>query len=146
MIEDEIGSLENHILVLGYGDLTNTILEKLEEKEIDFVIVIPELDASDKLKNKGFKMFKGDPSDETILKKVKIKNVKIALIATNDDPQDALTILTAKDLNPDIQIIAAATNIENIKKLKKDGAQKVISPASIASKLLVKSALNRENT
>ena len=52
------------------------------------------------------------------------------LAATSDDAADALGVLTASQLNPDARI-AAATDEENVKKLKRAGADTVISPAVI---------------
>ena len=66
------------------------------------------------------------------------------LFRSNDDAQDALGILTARALNPDVNIVAAATDRENVEKLRRAGATSVISPAVIGGHLLVQSALGRE--
>ena len=85
-----------------------------------------------------------DPSDEAPLERVGIHDAKAVVAATNDDAQDALSILTARALNPDINIVAAATDRENVEKLRRAGADTVISPAVIGGHLLVQSALGRE--
>lgn len=65
-------------------------------------------------------------------------------MATNNDAEDALSVLTARQLNPEITIVAAATNRENVAKLRRAGANTVISPASIVGHLLVTTALGGE--
>ena len=67
-------------------------------------------------------------------------------MATNDDAQDALAVLTARHLNPAVTIVAAATNRENVEKHRRAGADTVISPASIGGHLLVESAFGRGDT
>jgi len=67
------------------------------------------------------------------------------LVATNDDAQDALAILTARQLNPDVRIIAAATARENVEKPRRAGADVVIPP-TIGGHLLVESALGDADT
>ncbi len=58
-----------------------------------------------------------------------IEDAVAVVAATNDDAQDALAILTAQTLNPEVNIVAAATDRENIEKLRRAGADTVISPA-----------------
>ena len=61
-------------------------------------------------------------------------------------PLVALSVLTARHLDPDVTIVAAATNRENVEKLRRAGADTVISPATIGSHLLVESAFGRGDT
>ena len=87
-------------------------------------------------------MFVADPSDEASLERAQIREARAVIAATNNDADDALAVLTARDLNPEITIVAAATNRENISKLKRAGADTVISPAMIGGHLLVESAMS----
>ncbi len=67
-------------------------------------------------------------------------------LATDTDAEDALTVLTVKQLRPDVRIVSAATDRENVVKLKRAGADTVISPATIGGRLMVQSALGRDDT
>lgn len=145
MTESQLDLLENHILVLGYGDLTEPILEELNQRA-EFLIVTPDSDLARTLTDHGFDVFTGDPSDEDMLRRVQIADAQAVVVATNDDAQDALSILTARQLNSDVRIVAAATHRENVNKLKRAGADTVISPATIGGRLLVDSALGSENS
>jgi len=82
-----------------------------------------------------------DPSDEESLERAGIDRVRAVVVATNNDAEDALAVLTARQLNPDVTIVAAATNRENVEKLRRAGADTVISPATIGGHLIVESAL-----
>jgi len=66
------------------------------------------------------------------------------LVANNDDAEDALSVLAARQLNPDVTIVAAATNRENVSKFRRAGANTVLSPASIGGHLLVESTFGRD--
>lgn len=46
-------------------------------------------------------------------------------------------VLTARDLNPEVRIVAAATNRENISKLRRAGADSVVSPIAQGARMLV---------
>jgi voltage-gated potassium channel len=63
----------------------------------------------------------------------------------DDDARDALAILTARELNREFTIVAAATERENVRKLKRAGADTVLSPAVIGGSLLARSALGGDD-
>ncbi|HMB49532.1 NAD-binding protein [Natronoarchaeum rubrum] len=140
MTDSQLELLEDHVLVLGYGELTEPILTELHDAGHDFVVVTDDQTHAAELSDRGYNVFTGDPSDEEPMHRVRIEDARAVLVATEDDAEDALTILTARELRPDVRIVAAATDRENIPKLRRAGADDVISPASIGGRLLVKSA------
>jgi voltage-gated potassium channel len=143
MTETQLELLEDHVIVLGYGDLTEPILNELAE-QTEFVVVTPDPQRVAELSDRGFKVLKADPSDEEPLERVGIEEARAVVAATNNDAEDALAVLTARQLNPDVRIVAAATDRENVDKLRRAGADSVISPATIGGHLLVRSALGSD--
>jgi len=143
MTRSELDRLEEHVLVLGYGDLTEPIVEELQSTT-PFIVVTPDDDVATALGNRDINAIVGDPSDDEPLQRAGIDRASAVLVATNDDAQDALAILTASQLNPEARIVAAATDRENIEKLRRAGADSVISPAVIGGHLLVQSAMGGE--
>ncbi|MFB6082551.1 MAG: NAD-binding protein [Halanaeroarchaeum sp.] len=137
MSETRYDLLEDQVIVLGHGDLTEPILEELGDETI--VIVTREGETASMLRERGFDVLTGDPSDDEMLHRVAIENAKAVVAATNDDAEDALSILSAHQLAPSVQIVAAATHRENVAKLKRAGANTVISPQVIGAHLLVQS-------
>jgi len=140
MTDSQLELLEDHVLVLGYGELTEPILSELRDAGGEFVVVTDDQTHAAELSDRGYSVFTGDPSDEEPMHRVRIEDARAVLVATENDAEDALTILTARELRPDVRIVAAATDRENIPKLRRAGADDVISPASIGGRLLVKSA------
>jgi voltage-gated potassium channel len=112
----------------------------------DYVVVTPDGDRARALMDRDVPTYTGDPSDEAPLERVGIDRARAVVAATNDDAQDALAVLTARELNPDVRIVAAATNRENAPKLRRAGADTVISPAVIGGHLLVESALGGDDS
>ena len=131
MNETDLETLDRHVVVLGYGDLTEPVLDELGDEQ--YLVVTPEERARG-LREHDVPVLAGDPSDEETLDRA-------GVAATNDDAADALAILTARQLNPDLRIVAAVTHRENVRKLERAGANTVISPATIGGRLLVRSAL-----
>jgi len=140
MTQSELDLLDDHILVLGHGDLTEAIIQELQGKA-PFLVLVPDSDVARRLSERDIDTLTGDTSDEETLQRVHVEEARAVVAATNDDAADALAILTVRDLAPDIHIVAAATHRENVAKLRRAGADTVISPASIGGHLLVESAL-----
>lgn len=143
MTDTEYDLFENHILVLGYGDLTEPLLEELTETQT--LIVVPRREDAQTLRDQGYDVLIGDPSDDEPLQDAGIERARAVIVATDNDADDAFAILTARELNPDARIVAAATVRENVEKLRRAGADSVISPAVFGGQLLGRSALGDED-
>ncbi len=146
MTDSKIDLLENHLLVLGYGDLTEPIVDELQNSGASFAVVTRDSDSAVELSDRNVPVVVANPSDVASLGRVHIERAKAVLVATNDDAEDALTILAARELRPDVRIVAAATDRENIKKLERAGADTVISPAVLGGSLLVRSAMGSDES
>lgn len=139
MTDSQLEALENHVIVLGYGGLTEPVLDELEA-ETPFVVITREAPAAE-LREAGRKVLIGNPSNEEPLQRAGIERARAVVTATENDAEDAFSVLTARELNPDVRIVSAAVDRENVPKLKRAGADTVISPAVIGGRLLVRSAL-----
>jgi len=144
MTDKQLELLEDHVLVLGYGDLTEPIVDELESAA-EFVVVTPDTETATLLRSRDIHVLTADPSDEEPLERAGIRDARAVVVATNNDANDALAILTAKALNADVRVVAAATDRENVEKLRRAGADAVISPAVIGGHLIVESALGDDN-
>lgn len=142
MTEQQLDTLENHVLVLGYGELTEPILEELES-QAEFVVITDNETTTRRLATHDVHVLTADPSDEAPLHSAGIERARAVIAATQNDANDALAILTARELNPDLHIAAGVSQRENVSKLKRAGADTVISPAVIGGHLLVESAMGQ---
>lgn len=144
MTEAQLDMLDDHVIVVGIGDLTEPIIEELAEDDTPFLVVTRDAERATRLQEKGYEVLTADPSDEEPLQRAGIERARALVAATDDDAQDAMAVLTARELNRELRIVAAATERENVKKLKRAGADEVLSPATIGGHLLVRSALGDE--
>ncbi|MFB6353925.1 MAG: NAD-binding protein [Halobacteriales archaeon] len=142
MTDSELELLDDHLLVLGRGDLTDVVVEELGD--VEYLVVTTDADWAGTVGDRGVDVLVGDPADEETLRRAQLADARGVLVATNDDAEDALVVLTVRQLNPEVRIVAAATNRENVEKLRRAGADVVISPATIGGHLLVESALGGE--
>ncbi|THE66228.1 potassium channel protein [Salinadaptatus halalkaliphilus] len=146
MTDSELELLSDHVVVLGYGELTEPIVDELSATDREFVVVARNRDATDDLSDRDIPVVTGNPSDETPLRRAKVGRAEAILVATNEDAEDALSILTARQLAPETRVVAAATDRENTTKLEHAGADTVISPSLLGGSLLVRSALGGDDS
>jgi voltage-gated potassium channel len=146
MTDSDLELLEDHVLVLGYGDLTEPIVAELRDGDVDFVVVSPDQSRTAELTEREIPVIIADPSDDEPLHRARIEDARAIVVATNNDAQDALAILTARQLAPDTRIVAGATDRENEPKLNRAGADTVISPSVLGGRLLLRSALGRDDS
>ena len=142
MTENQFNLLDDHVILLGYGDLTEPIIEHLGD-DTGFAVVTTDEAAARRLADRDVPVLTAEPSDEAPLKQVGIADARAAIAATENDAQDALAILTANQLNDDLTLLAAAMQRENVAKLRHAGADRVISPAEIGGRLLANSAIGK---
>lgn len=141
MNDSTLDLLEDHVIVVGVSDLTEPIIEELTASDAAAVVVTRSRERAARLREHDMEVLVADPSDEDPLERLGIGRARALVAATDDDAQDALAILTARELNPALPIIAAATDRENVKKLRRAGADVVISPSVIGGHLLAQSAI-----
>jgi len=127
-LDKKIDRLKNHYVVCGYGRIGKTLCTMLKRKAVDLVVIEKDKDLIPVMvENKVF-YISGDAGDETNLIKAGIRHAKglIAVLATDTD--NVFLVLTARQLNPDIYIMANASHNESKPKLIAAGANRVELP------------------
>jgi len=144
MTASELTLLEDHVLVLGNGELTEPLLDELDATT-DVVVVTPDADAAAALGDRDVNVLTADPTDEGPLLDARIDAARGVVVATDDDARDALAVVAARQANSDVRIVAAATDQKHVDKLEAVGADAVISPAVIGGRLLGRSVLGADD-
>jgi voltage-gated potassium channel len=145
MTASELTLLEDHVVVLGYGDVTASLLEELGD-ETEVVVVTPDEETVASLQGEGVNLLTGDPTDEDVLRDARVGTASGVVVGSNDDARDVLAVIATKNVNPDIRTVAAATAEKHVEKFRAVGADEVINPRSIGGRLLGKSVLGRESS
>jgi voltage-gated potassium channel len=141
MTPSELRLLENHVVVLGYGDLTESLLDSLAD-ETDVVVVTPDEDTAADLDAESVNVLTGDPTDEEILERAQVDSASGVVVASGDDATDVLAVIAARNVNPDVRTVAGASEAKHVDKLASVGADQVINPHTIGGRLLGESVLD----
>ncbi|MEI6205146.1 MAG: potassium channel protein [Desulfuromonadales bacterium] len=140
-VEKQINALKEHYIICGFGRIGSLICKEFKANELPFVIVEKSVDAIEKLDEEGYLHMRGDATlDETLLK-AGIKRAKGLISVVTSDTENVYITLTARGLNPDLYILARSGEEGSDIKLKRAGANKVVSPYIIGGSRMAQSIL-----
>lgn len=128
--------MENeHLIVLGYGDVGKQIVQVLQDSDVRFVVV----DMNEHvLESANFEYLVGNGADEDVLKEAGVENASTIIITLNSDTDVIFATLITRGLNPDSTILARANSVKSIDKIYKAGADYVASLSIVAGQMLAK--------
>jgi len=132
-MERKAKDYKDHYIICGTGDLGLHISDELTATKRLHVMVDIDKDTIDKILDvaKGRVFIEGDATDNNTLLKAGIKQARGLFTALGDDNQNLVVTLTAKQLNPDLRVVSRCNELKNSNKMKKAGADAVISPCLI---------------
>ncbi|MGQ4555555.1 NAD-binding protein [Halobellus sp. GM3] len=143
MTASELSLLEDHVVVLGHGDVTESFLDRFGD-ETDLVVVTPDADVASRLTDAGVEVLTDDPADEAALDDVRLDAARAVAVAGDDDAQNVLAVLAARSVHPDVRIVAVANEETHVDKLRAVGADEVIDLRAIGGRRLGESVFERE--
>jgi voltage-gated potassium channel len=128
---DMVDEMQDHYIICGYGRLGRQILRDLRARGEPFMVVDWNEDVEEELLESNIPHIIDDASSEDSLRKAGIERARGIVAALDDDAQNVLTVLTARELNPRLLIIARAGTETLESKLLRAGADRVVTPSSI---------------
>ncbi|MEM8640920.1 MAG: potassium channel protein [Cyanobacteria bacterium P01_G01_bin.54] len=133
--------LNHHYILCGYGRTGHQIALEFAAEHIPFVIVDKDPEAILEAKEHGFTTLQGDATLDEYLMEAGIERAVCLLSALESDADNLYTVLSAKTLNPQVRAIARANNEEAVTKLRRVGADAVVSPYVTGGRRLAAAAL-----
>ncbi|MBW1998859.1 MAG: NAD-binding protein [Deltaproteobacteria bacterium] len=131
--------MKDHFIVCGYGKVGKPLVKKLRQEGVPFVVVESEDRKVKELVDAGVSVIEGDARKEDVLERAGIRAADY-LLAALDDASNVFVTLTAKMLNPPLKVICKIEDIENQPKLKKAGADEVVSCHDMGAKMMLQAA------
>ncbi|MDH3244984.1 MAG: NAD-binding protein, partial [Saprospiraceae bacterium] len=133
MIESKIAKLDQHIIVCGYGRYGRQVVDHLLHHSIPFVLIERDEEKIQQIQSSEEKILyiEGDATNDENLLAAKIKSAKALISALPEDTDNLFTVISARQMNPSINIISRCATKRTERKLKQAGANHVIMPDSI---------------
>ena len=128
-----IAHLDNHVILCGYGRNGHQAAQILKAHSIPFIVIEKDEQLILKKLSEGEDILhlEGDSTDDDLLRLAGVERARALITTLPVDAQNVFIVLSARSLNPDIQIISRASDAASVPKLKKAGANYVIMPDRI---------------
>lgn len=127
----DVNRLEDHFIVCGAGRMGRTIARYLSQRQRPFVIVDRDEELlRDLYMEHGWLYVEGDCTDDDTLIRAGIERARALAIVLGTDADNLFVVLSARLLNPQLEIIARANDEKSMLKMERAGANRVINPLS----------------
>ena len=132
-IMSSIDKLSGHVIVCGYGRNGQQAAQILQYHNQPYVVIEQRQELIDKVIAEKPRLLYliGDGTDDDILKRAGIDRARALITALPTDADNVFIVLSARSMNPNIQIISRASHAGSYPKLIKAGANHVIMPDRI---------------
>lgn len=130
-MKEMIKELNNHYIVCGYGRMGRQIITDLRARKESFVLVDANESLSEQLLDEQIPFIIGDATDDDTLYAAGLRRAKGLVAALSGDAPNIMTVLTARELNPRIFIVARVVRADSESKLRRAGANRVVNPYQI---------------
>lgn len=129
-MEKRIQKLRQHFIICGFGRVGRSVGRELHNTGRHYVAIdIEEARFEENLDRfPGLLYLHGDASDDDLLEAADVEDARGLFAVTGDDSRNLMIIITARQLNPNLRIVARAQELRNVEKMTKAGADTVISP------------------
>ena len=140
-MKGKIAKLKDHFILCGYGKVGEEIARTFTEEGISFIVIDSRPDNIAMAEEEGYLCLLGDATNDKLLIEAGLEQAKGLVAAVGSDADNTYITLSARELRTDLFIEARASSKEAKTKLKRAGADRVVSPSSIGARRMALLAL-----
>lgn len=143
----KIESFEDHIIICGFGRVGRQAARDLRVAGKPFVVLDNNPDETrEHAEAVGAPFVEGSPSDDEVLRSAGIMRAAGIMACVDSDAENIFITLTARELRSDLTIVARASVEDSESKLRRAGADRIVSPYKTSGSQMVRLALHPQVT
>jgi voltage-gated potassium channel len=136
-----IANLKDHFILCGYGRVGEEIARTFADEGVPFVVIDSRPENIAMAEEQGYLTLLGDATSDKTLTEAGVEHARGLVAAVGSDVDNTYIALSARGLRPDLFIEARASDGEAEVKLRRAGANRVVSPNSIGARRMALLAL-----
>jgi len=125
-LEKKLEALKDHYIICGYGRMGRIIAYELKMKYLNIVVIEKYREALNG--SEDFLVIEGDATKDDILRRAGIERARCLISVLPTDAENLFVVLSAREINPNLLIVARAGEEGSENKLIRAGADKAVSP------------------
>jgi voltage-gated potassium channel len=137
-----IEGLQDHYIVCGFGRVGRQVARDLRAAGARYVIVDEDPANREHATGAGVRFIQASPSDDDALRDAGIARARAVVACVDSDAENIFIALSARELRPDIAIVARASQEASEGKLRRAGADRVVSPYKASGTEMARLALH----
>lgn len=139
--ERMLETIKDHFIICGYGRIGSIVARQFNRQGVPYVVIERDPDRLQVAIDEGALGVEADASREDVLKRVGIDRARGLIAAVGSDAENVYAVLSARVMRPDLFIVGRAGTDDATMKLKRAGADRVISPYQIGAIQIAQTAL-----
>ena len=136
-----LDTIKDHFIICGYGRIGSIVAKQLHRQHVPLVVIERDPERMHAAIEDGALAVEADASAEDVLRRVGIARARGLIAVVGTDAENVYAVLSARVLRPDLFIIGRAETDDATIKLKRAGADRVISPYQIGALQIAQTAL-----
>jgi voltage-gated potassium channel len=136
-----IETVKDHFIICGYGRIGRIVAREFQRQKVPLVVIERDPQRLQAAMEDGALAVEADASREDVLKRVGIDRARGLIAAVGTDAENVYAVLSARVLRPDLFIVGRAETEDGHVKLKRAGADRVLSPYQIGAAQMAQTAL-----
>lgn len=137
-----IDALSDHYVICGFGRVGRQVARDLRAAGARYVVVDDNPENRERAAAVDVRFIEGRPSDDEVLRAAGIERARAVLACVDSDSENIFIALTARELRDDIMVVARASEEDSEKKLRRAGADRIISPYRASGSEMARFALH----
>ena len=139
-------SLRDHYIICGFGRVGRRVAQEFRQSNAPFVVLDFSETAKEAAAEDSVLFIEGDGTNDDDLREAGIERARGLVAASDDDADNLYITLSARATNPDLLIVARASNEDASKKLQLAGADRVVQPYTAAGRVMANLVLKPQVT
>ncbi|MBW1708376.1 MAG: potassium channel protein [Deltaproteobacteria bacterium] len=140
-LERQIKAIKDHYIICGYGRIGRVIAKEIAAKNLPLVIIENNHEVIEQIDQSGYLYIIGEAVDDEKLIAAGIERARGLVSVVNSDADNVYIVLTARAMNENLYIVTRAGHEKSVSKLKRAGADKVVSPYQIGARNMAQTLL-----
>ena len=136
-------SFKGHIIITSFDPLTRSLIEKLDQYQKKYVLLVSDLKRALELFDDGYKVMLGDPDNPETYKKLQIHQAEM-VVTTGSDMFNTNVAHTVREFNEQIKIVTTANFQESVDIMKLAGANNVLHMGNLLGRALSRRTLGQD--
>ncbi|MBE6500036.1 MAG: hypothetical protein E7Z80_05780 [Methanobrevibacter thaueri] len=130
-----INEMDDYYIICGFGRVGKVVFKELTSRKQNVIIIDKDPEICKNIEEKkNVIVINRDAIENDYIAKLAGEKCRSVILCAGDDVNNLFIVLTIRETNPDAWIVTRASKTENIKRLKKAGANKIVSPEIIGGK------------